>query len=119
VINETPQSRYALAVERNVSSGDQSWSARGSELEFKGLAYGVEAARHPLEYMVLRGVVPETLNRIQTLAGRGLIQGIECGDQLTLASIAEDRSRVTRATVSRPPQQSDVVVGRAMLQVAC
>jgi hypothetical protein len=51
------------------------------------LAYGVAAACHPLEYMVCEGVVPEALEyEPQTLAGRGLIQGIECGDQLTFVN---------------------------------
>jgi hypothetical protein len=78
------QGRYAATVERNVPAAINCGllTSRNSELE--GRAYGVAAAYHPLEYMVCEGVVPEILEyKPQALAGRGLIQGVECGDQLT------------------------------------
>jgi hypothetical protein len=77
------QGRYAATVERNVPASINRGllASRNSELE--GLAYGVAAASDPLEYMVSEGVIPEALEyEPQTLAGRGLIQGVECGDQL-------------------------------------
>jgi hypothetical protein len=78
------QCRYTAIVERNVPAAINCGllTSRNSELE--GLAYGVAAAYPPLEYMVCEGVVPEILEyEPQALAGRGLIQGVECGDQLT------------------------------------
>jgi len=51
------------------------------------LAYGVAAACRPLEYMVSEGVIPKALEyEPQTLAGRGLIQGIERGDHVTFVN---------------------------------
>jgi hypothetical protein len=78
------QGCYAAAIERNVPAAVNRGLLAGRNSELEGLAYGVAAACHPLEYMVCEGVVPEALEyESQTLAGGSLIQGIECGDQST------------------------------------
>lgn len=100
---ELQQGRYAATVERNVPASINRGllASRNSELE--GLAYGVAAASDPLEYMVSEGVIPEALEyEPQTLAGRGLIQGIECGDQPTSVNRRRQIARDTSDGLQAP-----------------
>jgi len=53
--------------------------------------------------MVCEGVVPEALEyESQTLAGRGLIQGIECGDQRASVNRRRQVARDTSDSLYAP-----------------